>query len=334
MIDDVLGDPRPPSRRALAGRVGAAGAGGGGRGADLRHGRLGDRRRPRRRGARRSLHEPLLTVRGYGLPSWATPEWTVLCSSYSGETEETLACFGRRRGARRAADRRQHRRRPDRAGARREACRWSACRACCRRRALAVAYMFAVAAEVAALSGIAPRIHTEIDAAAAHLERSRDGLQRPGGSDRRRSSPAPCPVVYGADLTVPVARRWKTQVNENAKRPAFYAELPEADHNEIAGWAGAGGTALRRLPRGLRPAPARAPALRADRRGGGRDRGAGGAGRDRGVDPHGAAALGGDARRPRLAGPRRGCAASTRSRSRRSRTSRTRSAAPTKRMSY
>jgi len=40
------------------------------------------------------------------------------------------------------------------------------------------------------------------------------------------------------DLTVPVARRWKTQINENAKLQAFFSELPEADHNEICGWAG------------------------------------------------------------------------------------------------
>jgi glucose/mannose-6-phosphate isomerase len=43
-------------------------------------------------------------------------------------------------------------------------------------------------------------------------------------------------VIYGADLTVPVALRWKTQINENAKLPAFTAALPEADHNEIEGW--------------------------------------------------------------------------------------------------
>jgi len=47
------------------------------------------------------------------------------------------------------------------------------------------------------------------------------------------------PVIYGADLTAPVAYRWKTQINENAKQPAFAAELPEADHNEIVGWEGA-----------------------------------------------------------------------------------------------
>ncbi len=38
---------------------------------------------------------------------------------------------------------------------------------------------------------------------------------------------------------MPIAYRWKTQFNENAKVPAFSAELPELDHNEIVGWAGA-----------------------------------------------------------------------------------------------
>src|SRR3712207_6987548 len=32
-------------------------------------------------------------ARGYGLPPWATPDTTVLCASYSGNTEETLACY-------------------------------------------------------------------------------------------------------------------------------------------------------------------------------------------------------------------------------------------------
>ena len=45
-------------------------------------------------------------------------------------------------------------------------------------------------------------------------------------------------LVYGAvGPTAVVARRWKTQVNENAKTPAFAAVLPEANHNEIAGWS-------------------------------------------------------------------------------------------------
>ena len=36
-----------------------------------------------------------------------------------------------------------------------------------------------------------------------------------------------------------MAYRWKCQINENSKLPAFAQELPELDHNEIAGWSGA-----------------------------------------------------------------------------------------------
>ncbi len=36
-----------------------------------------------------------------------------------------------------------------------------------------------------------------------------------------------------------MAYRWKCQINENAKLPAFHGELPELDHNEICGWVGA-----------------------------------------------------------------------------------------------
>lgn len=37
-----------------------------------------------------------------------------------------------------------------------------------------------------------------------------------------------------------VATRARNQVAENAERPAVAAELPEADHNQLVGWAGAG----------------------------------------------------------------------------------------------
>jgi glucose/mannose-6-phosphate isomerase len=44
--------------------------------------------------------------------------------------------------------------------------------------------------------------------------------------------------VYGHGPLSAVARRFKCQLNENAKSPAVFGELPEADHNEIVGWAG------------------------------------------------------------------------------------------------
>src|SRR5437773_2624311 len=44
------------------------------------------------------------------------------------------------------------------------------------------------------------------------------------------------PVTYGAGPFVAIARRWQTQLNENAKVLAFSSTFPEADHNELVGW--------------------------------------------------------------------------------------------------
>ena len=44
-------------------------------------------------------------------------------------------------------------------------------------------------------------------------------------------------VVYGGGpISATAAQRWKTQINENAKMPAWWSVLPELDHNEIVGW--------------------------------------------------------------------------------------------------
>ncbi len=45
------------------------------------------------------------------------------------------------------------------------------------------------------------------------------------------------PIIYGGGpVSTVVAQRWKTQINENAKMPAWWSALPELDHNEITGW--------------------------------------------------------------------------------------------------
>ncbi|MBW2977122.1 bifunctional phosphoglucose/phosphomannose isomerase [Candidatus Woesearchaeota archaeon] len=46
------------------------------------------------------------------------------------------------------------------------------------------------------------------------------------------------PVIYASEILGPVAMRWKTQINENAKMPAFYNVFSEMNHNEIAGYKG------------------------------------------------------------------------------------------------
>ena len=287
------------------------GMGGSAIGADLAAAALGDR-----------LTRPLLTVRGYGLPSWATPEWTVLCSSYSGGTEETLACFeaAEALGARRIVastggplvDQARE------AGVPVSACRGSSSPAppsptCSRSPPRWPRW-----------PAPRPRVHTEIDAAAAFLERADRGAAGAAPPRSPPSSTAPRPVVYGADLTARSRVAGRRQVNENAKLPAFYSELPEADHNELCGWDER--AAEHRLAavflEDSRPAPAGAPPLRADRRGRGRRRRAPRSGSRPPARPASPACSG---RRcwatwSRWSWPRR--AGSTRSRSRRSSASR------------
>jgi glucose/mannose-6-phosphate isomerase len=202
------------------------GMGGSAIGGDLAAAALGDR-----------LVRPLWTVRGYELPSWSPARAAVLCSSYSGETEETLACYsaaealgGQRivatTGGRLAEN------------ARRDGVPVVGLPSGMPPRA-AVGYMFCVAAELARLCAASEGLHTEIDAAADHLSERLDAIAGRALelADQIGDS---IPVICGASLTVPVAYRWKTQVNENAKAPAFSSPLPEACHNEIAAWEASG----------------------------------------------------------------------------------------------
>lgn len=208
------------------------GMGGSAIGGDLARAALGDR-----------LTKPMTTVRGYELPPWTAPGSVVLCASYSGNTEETLACYeaAGALGAMRVVVTTG-----GRLGecAREDGVPVIPVPAGLQPRA-AVGYMTVAALEVATVAGVAQGVRTEIDAAAAGLGR----LAAEWGPDADTDSLAKrvaqringtCVCVYGARPTTPAAYRWKTQLNENAKVPAFAGDLPEADHNEIVGWESAG----------------------------------------------------------------------------------------------
>ena len=47
------------------------------------------------------------------------------------------------------------------------------------------------------------------------------------------------PVIMGGHgLGAVAAARWKTQINENGKLPAFSVQIPESNHNDLEGWGG------------------------------------------------------------------------------------------------
>ena len=85
-----------------------------------------------------------------------------------------------------------------------------------------------------------------IGVAVDQLKRRRDqlGRQRCRAARRRRSpgrSAGPGrSSTAGGRSGAAAAQRWKTQVNENAKSPAFWDIQPELCHNEVCGWGQAG----------------------------------------------------------------------------------------------
>jgi glucose/mannose-6-phosphate isomerase len=190
------------------------------------------------------LPVPAAVVRGYGLPAWAGRETLVVAASYSGQTEETLACAGAavERGCRPVC-----------------VASGGALTALADEHGLllvrvpgggqpraAVGYLTAPLLAAVEAAGLASGVAAQVDEAAALLRAGNERFapERPAGdgpgdntakalAHRARGRQL---VVYGAGLTAPVARRWKGQVNENAKAPAFWNELPELDHNELMGW--------------------------------------------------------------------------------------------------
>ena len=87
--------------------------------------------------------------------------------------------------------------------------------------------------------GLFPGAGNYIAEAVAQLERRRDALIKDGSSAQRLAQEIgrTIPVIYGGDaLGAVAAYRFKCQVNENAKAPAFAGVVPEMCHNEICGW--------------------------------------------------------------------------------------------------
>jgi glucose/mannose-6-phosphate isomerase len=240
MLGDVLDQPNQLtdalwrvesagiSRRDLPGGLLVCGMGGSAIGADLAGAAIGER-----------ATRPVRTVRSDSVDPWLGNDTLVLCSSYSGDTEETLACYGAARAAGapiialttggKLAE-----------AARADGVPVIGVPSGLQPRA-AVAYTTVGSLECAGLAGAAPPLREEVEAASGLLR----SLVQEWGPDAPDDSRAKAlarglegtvPVVYGAGLTGAAARRWKTQLNENAKSHAFFAELPEADHNEICGW--------------------------------------------------------------------------------------------------
>ncbi len=222
-----LAAPLPSLPRAPA-HVIVAGMGGSAIGGDLLAAALGDR-----------LPLPLVVVRDSRLPRYAGPQSVVIATSYSGETEETLAAVdeAQRAGARvlavtsggRLAER----------AARDGVVRVPgglAPRA-------ALGYLMVPALAALERWGLVGPCAEEVEEAAGVLEQvaaeSGPGVPTSRNPAKRLAQQLAgrIPAIYaGSPQLEAAARRWKCQFNENSKTLAAWNVFPELTHNETVGW--------------------------------------------------------------------------------------------------
>jgi len=183
---------------------------------------------------------PVIVHRDYGLPAWARgSETLVIASSHSGNTEETLETFNAAlqnkcrlmaiaTGGNLAEAAGQmniplwkfdHRGQPR----------------------AAVGFSFALLLAVFFRLGLIPDPNEELAGAVTAMKKQQEILQVDIPVSHNPSKRLAGQLVgrwvnvYGSGRLAPVARRWKTQINEIAKAGAGFEFLPEADHNALAG---------------------------------------------------------------------------------------------------
>jgi glucose/mannose-6-phosphate isomerase len=184
------------------------------------------------------LRVPLSIHRDYRLPPGIGPRTLVVAASHSGETAETLSAFtaARDRGAPLAVI----------TTGGRLAAEATAGDIPLLRYQLAGQPRAAIGFGVGLMHELLARLELIADPdplapVVASLEATAERL---GPSVETDANPAKqlawsifgrIPVVYGHGPMAAVARRWKTQLNENAKAWAAWEQMPEANHNAIEG---------------------------------------------------------------------------------------------------
>jgi glucose/mannose-6-phosphate isomerase len=188
-----------------------------------------------------SLPVPVVVLRQYRTPAFIGPRTLVFAMSYSGDTEETVSMA---RGAFHAGA-------PvvtvscggmlDALAAEHGGVRVACPPGLMPRAAIGalVAPLFVVPFRL----GLYPEAHASLVMAQEQLAHRREqcrpevaGPKNPARELARKIGRT-IPLVHGGGaLGAVAARRWKCDINENAKAPAFWAAEPEANHNEICGW--------------------------------------------------------------------------------------------------
>ncbi len=176
---------------------------------------------------------PIIPVKDYTLPGFVSKDTLFFAVSYSGNTEETLACFNsaKKIGCKIIAITSN--------GKLREECLkhnfdFIEIPAGLPSR-VAVGYLFIPLLVILSKIGIIPKVDASIKETLTLLFRNRNKYDKHLKSFARglRNS---VPIIYtNSAMFEPVAMRWQAQFNENAKIICHFNVFPELNHNEIVG---------------------------------------------------------------------------------------------------
>ena len=189
-----------------------------------------------------ALDVPFVIVKDYELPSFVNEQTLVIVSSYSGNTEETLAALeqAKAKGAKRVvmtgggklqqiaeADGLDHVIVPKAVQPR-----------------MAVLYAYRALVELLVAYGLAPEDSIAmLESLTPKLEKVAAGWTKnvPTADNPAKQLAlqlvGKTPIIYAGTLMAPAAYKWKISANENAKNTAWMGVLPEFNHNEFIGWS-------------------------------------------------------------------------------------------------
>ena len=174
----------------------------------------------------------IITIRNYHLPETINKNDLVIISSYSGNTEESINCYRTARrlgvqiiihtsGGKLAETASQARLAliklptgyPPRS---------------------ALASSFFLLLRLFEDLGLITKKQEEVDALVDYIQKNNFENISMNLSEKLVNK---IPLIYASENYYPVAYRWKTQFNENAKIAAFSGSYPELNHNELEGFS-------------------------------------------------------------------------------------------------
>jgi glucose/mannose-6-phosphate isomerase len=187
------------------------------------------------------LSEPFEIIRGYDIPSYVDKDTLFIASSYSGNTEETLAALA-------AAEQKGARIVVIASGGKLEEIATAKSYPFYRlpedfQPRMAVFYNFAALVQLLEPTGLIGegRVAELHDGAEWLKSQMGDWLPTvPGAKNQAKQLAQECigksPVIYAGPKFFPAAYKWKISFNENAKNVAWCNQIPEFNHNEFLGW--------------------------------------------------------------------------------------------------